>query len=365
MKKNGYILLALCLTLSMFLSACSSSSTPSTASTGTSTQTQTSTDANKDSTPAKGSVVLKVAGTVPDIHPITIGLVAYEEKLEELSDGVIDVQVFPNLQLGNNRDIMEGVQLGTIAQCESSLAPFASFNSSFYAFNLPYLFPNRDVAYAFLDGETATEMKDSVIKDGFKILEYFENGFRQTTNSVRAVHTPDDLKGLKIRTMENPVHMETYNVMGALATPMAFGELYTALQQGTVDGQENPYANINSNKLYEAQKYISDTSVFYDVTGFFINPDLFSSLSDDLQSNIKEAAEYGKKINREESIKQDEEYKEFLKTKLEFTELTDAERQQFIDATKPVYEKFRDEIGSDMLDKIMNEIDQINEKLSK
>ncbi|MPM79157.1 Solute-binding protein [bioreactor metagenome] len=258
---------------------------------------------------------------------------------------------------------MEGVQLGTIAQCESSLAPFASFNSAFYAFNLPYLFPNRDVAYAFLDGETAGQMKESVIKDGFRILEYLENGFRHTTNSVRPIKAPADLKGLKIRTMENPVHMATYNAMGALATPMAFGELYTALQQKAIDGQENPYANINSNKLYEAQKYITDNGVFYDVTGFFINPDFFDSLSGDLQSNVKEAAEYCKKINREESIKQDKEYKEFLKTKLEFTELTDEQRQAFVDATKSVYDEFRDEIGADTLDKIIKELADINKKM--
>lgn len=322
-------------------------------------QKQEQTQPQAEKQPEKKVIEIKLAGTLPKGHAITDACFKFEEEVEKLTNGQVDVQVFPNLQLGGGREIIEGVQMGNIQMCESSLAPMAGFNKTFLAFNLPYLFKTREIAYKFLDGPIATEMKDSVQQNGFKILEYWENGFRHVTNSKRPIKVPADLKGLKIRTMENPVHMEAFRQMGANPTAMAFGEVFTALQQGAIDGEENPYSNINSMKFQEVQKYITNTGHFYDVTGFMINPDFFNKLPADIQDAIKKAARTATEYQRQRSIEDEAKYKEVMKKALEFTELTPAELEKFKEASKGTYDVFMKDIGEENLKKITDALTDI------
>ncbi len=303
-------------------------------------------------------IEIKLAGTLPKGHAITDACFVFKEELEKLTNGKVEVKVFPNLQLGGGREIIEGVQMGNIQMAESSLAPMAGFNKTFLAFNLPYLFPTRDAAYKFLDGPLATEMKNSVESKGFKILEYWDNGYRQLTNSKRPVRTPADLKGLKIRTMENPVHMEAFRQLGANPTPMAFGEVFTALQQGAIDGEENAYNNITSMKFQEVQKYVTETGHFYDVTAFLINPDFFNKLPKDIQDAVKKAARTATEYQRKRSIEDDAKHKAIVKKSSEIIDLTDAEKAAFKEASKGTYEVFKKDIGEDQLKKIIAAVNE-------
>jgi tripartite ATP-independent transporter DctP family solute receptor len=332
---------------------------------GQNESTQESEAKEKAETPATNDKVIeiKLAGTLPEGHAITDSLMKFEEEVEKLSEGKVDVKVFPNMQLGGGREILEGVQLGTIQMCESSLAPLAGFNKEFLAFNLPYIFKSREIAYKFLDGEIGASMKDSVISSGFKILDYWENGIRHVTNNTRPIKTPEDLEGLKIRTMENPVHMESFRQMGANPTPMAFGEVFTALQQGAIDGQENPFSNINSMKFQEVQKYISTTGHFFDVTGFLINPDFFDSLPADIQEAIIEASKTATAYQRQRSIDDEAKYKEVMMEAMEFTELTPDDIDKFKEASKGTYDVFSEEIGKEKLQTIVEELEKIENSL--
>jgi len=310
-------------------------------------------------------IEFKIAGLLPKEHPLTQGLYEFKKQMETMLPGRVEVKVFPNMEMGGSRECMEAIQMGTLQMLESSLAPLAGFNKAFMAFNLPYLFKTREIAYEFLDGPIAAEMKDSVIPSGFKIIEYWENGFRHTTNSKRPIKTPADLKGLKIRTMENPVHMEAYRQMGANPVPMAFGEVFTALQQKTIDGQENTYANIYVMKFHEVQKYISNNSVFYDVTGFMTNPKFFDSLPPDIQDAVKKAARKATELERRLITEQDASLEKTMKEKMVFTELTPADIDKFKEATKGTYEVFKKEIGEDKLKKIVDELARIEAKQKK
>ena len=314
----------------------------------------------KSETPAAAGdkISIKLAGTLPKGHAITDALFVFKDEVEKLSKGKIEVKVFPNLQLGGGREIIEGVQMGNIQMCESSLAPMAGFNKTFLAFNLPYIFPTRDAAYKFLDGPIAGEMKNSVESKGFKILEYWDNGYRQLTNSKRPVKEPKDLVDLKIRTMENPVHMEAFRQMGAKPTPMAFGEVFTALQQGAIDGEENAYNNITSMKFQEVQKYVTETGHFYDVTAFIINPDFYNKLPKELQDAIKQAARTATEYQRKRSIEDDAKQKEVVKKASSIIELSDADKAKFKEASKGTYEVFKKDIGEDQLKKIIAAINE-------
>jgi tripartite ATP-independent transporter DctP family solute receptor len=310
-------------------------------------------------------IEFKIAGLLPVEHPLTQGLYEFKKQLEAIVPGRVEVKVFPNMEMGGSRECMEAIQMGTLQMLESSLAPLAGFNKGFMAFNLPYLFKTREIAYEFLDGAIAGEMKDSVISSNFKILEYWENGFRHTTNSKRPIKTPADMKGLKIRTMENPVHMEAYRQMGANPVPMAFGEVFTALQQKTIDGEENSYANIYSMKFHEVQKYISNNKVFYDVTGFMINPKFYDSLPSDIQDAVKKAARKATELQRRMITEADNKLEKFMKENMEFTDLTSSDIDKFKEATKGTYDVFKKEIGEEKLQKIVDELAKIEAKQKK
>jgi len=311
--------------------------------------------------PAPEKTVWRIGGFFHDQHHLTRGLYVFEQELEKRVGDRIDVQIFPNMQLGGGREMVEGVQLGTIHAAEASLAWVSAFDSSFLALNLPYLFLTREIAFEFLDGPIGTEMAKNLEKSGIKILGYFENGVRHVTNNVRPVRTPADLRGLKIRTMDNPVHLAAFRNMGANPTPMAFGEVFTALQQGAIDGQENPFANIAAMKFDEVQKYMSTTGHFYDVTGFMMNLDLYNGLPGDIRKAVDEAAAAAVKAQRQFAAEDDVRFqKEFMaKGKMTIIELTNEQRLVFREAAKKTYEEMADRIGKDMLQRIRAEVQQI------
>ena len=175
----------------------------------------------------------------------------------------MDVQLFASATLGNERDMIEGISLGTLEMCLSSTGPLPNFSKEFQVFDLPFIITDKERAYEVMDGEIGKEILSSLESINIKALGFWENGFRHISNSKKEIVKPEDMAGIKIRTMENPIHMATFQLLGAMPTPMAFSELFTALQQGTIDGQENPLVIFDTNKFSEAQDYLSLTGHVY------------------------------------------------------------------------------------------------------
>ena len=263
------------------------------------------------------------------------------DELKEKTGGRITVQVFPASQLGNNAELLEQLQFGTLEMAISSVAFLGAFTDTTQLLDLPYLFKNEAAAEEVLDGEVGQSMFADLEKSGFHGLAWLSTGWRHLTAN-KEVHKPDDLKGLKIRVMENQMHIAHFNALGASAVPMAFSELYTALQNGTMDCQENPYANIDGNRLYEVQKYIIETGHIYDTSPLLASKSWWDSLSATDQELITEVVKAGLEWERQISAENQDELREKLGNNGTnvVIQLTDEERQAFRDAAQPVYDQY-------------------------
>lgn len=303
---------------------------------------------------AADKYIVKIASVVPETQSQHIALRDFFKKyVEEKSGGRMVVEIYPNGQLGGERQAIESVQLGTIHMTVTALAVLSGFEPRFQVFDLPFLFKDKPSAYKALDGELGDKLNQLLPNLGIMNLAFAENGFRHITNNRAPIHKPEDLKGLKIRTMENPIHMASFRALGANPTPMSFGELYTALQQKTVDAQENPIPLIYTTKFYEVQKYATLTGHVYAATTFLCNDTWFNSLPKDLQKIVKDGAILFRDEQRKLTEAQDKEMLALLKQSgMQINELTQAEKDDFIKATAPVYEEFSKSVpgGKDFIE---------------
>jgi tripartite ATP-independent transporter DctP family solute receptor len=229
---------------------------------------------------AQAETVLKLGYTATNDSHYGAAANVFGEELAKRTNGRYKVQQFPSSALGGEREMIEAVQLGTQDMVITSTGPVGNFIPATRIFDIPFLF--RDYAHArkVLDGPIGQEVLKKFPAKGFVGVVWLENGFRHMTNSRHPINVPADVKGLKIRTMENKVHMEAFKTMGALPTPMAMNELFTALQQGTVDGQENPVPVILSNKLYTVQDNVSLTGHVYSPALLLMSSDAWNKLSE-------------------------------------------------------------------------------------
>jgi tripartite ATP-independent transporter DctP family solute receptor len=299
---------------------------------------------------------IRIAYLVSEEQSSHLAALTYKEKLEKESDGRLKVELYPNGQLyPSDREAIEAVQLGNIEMTIPALAPLASFNKKFLVFDLPFLFNNHEAAYKALDGELGQELLKELEKNDLKGLVFAENGFRNMSNNTGAIEKPEDLQGLKFRTLENPVHTDTFKSFGANASPFAFGELYTALQQKTYDAMEAPISLYYTNKFYEVQDYLTMTGHVYAATILLMNNDFYNGLPKDLQELVVKASEEYRTEQRELAQKQDVEFLEKLKeTGMKVNELTDEQREQFREAAKSVYDQYVPEIGEELVNKALD-----------
>jgi len=297
-----------------------------------------------------------------DKHPQYKGLLKFKEIVEEKTDGKIKVETYHSGQLGNDRSMMEALQMGTQEVTVPSTAPMANFVPEFSVFDIPFLFPNEKVADKVLDGEVGQKILKKLESQDLVGLAYWENGFRNLSNSQRAVKGVEDFEGLKIRTMENDLHLDAFNALGANPTPMAFTELFTALQQGTVDGQENPYATIYLQKFYEVQKHVSNTKHIYSPFVFLMSKKFYDGLTDEQQKIVKEAAvkagKHERKLNREANAKY---LKKLQEEGMTYTEISDEERAKMKKAVQPVVDEYKSKIGEDIVEEVYQAIEDAKE----
>jgi tripartite ATP-independent transporter DctP family solute receptor len=281
------------------------------------------------------------------------GWVEFKKIVEEKTGGKMKVEIFPNQQLGGDRELTEAVQMGNVTMTCPSSAPLASFENSFYALDIPFLFHNREKVYQVLDGEVGNKLLDSLSNIQLKGLGYWENGFRNLSNSKVPITKPEDLNGLKIRTMENEIHINTWKMLGANPTPIAFGELFTALQQKTVDGQENPMELIYTNRLYEVQKYITKTQHIYSAYIVFINKDFYEGLSQDYQKIIADAVKEAGIKQRKIAEENENKAIEAMESSIEIISLTPEEQKAFKDKLALLYDKIREKAGKEIVDSFL------------
>ncbi len=256
-------------------------------------------------TQAWAQTTIKLAHGMPPIEDENIhrAVSVFKKIVEQKTAGKVKVEIYPSNQLGREREQFEGVKLGTIEMCMIADGPIAGFFPEIMTIGIPYLYSNEAVAWRSLDSSFGQSLFEEMRKKtGVRVLGIGENGFRNFTNRTRPIRTPDDLKGLKIRTMENPAHMAMVRAMGASPTPIAWGEVYMALQQGVVDGQENPVSVIQVAKFNEVQKYLTLDGHVYSILPILINDKFFSSLSPDVQKIIVDTAKIMVTISRGQNV---------------------------------------------------------------
>jgi len=300
-------------------------------------KTTTDTDQGKQENAAKEEkpIVIKYATVGPDEHQYTIASRKFKEIIEEKSGGKIKVELFPNAQLGGEREMAEGVKMGTIQMTTvTSDGALPAWVPETQIFSIPYLFRDREHAYKAMDGELGKILAEKFEKQGFKHLGFVELGFRHFTNNKREIKEPADMKGLKIRVQEAPIWFALIESLGATATPIAFNELYSALQQGVVDGQENPLATIRSMKFYEVQKYLTLDAHTYAPGSVLINLQFFNSLPEEYQKLIVEAVDEMKVYQRNYIAQKAEDDLKFLKEQGMI--VTEPDRDKFVEATKDI-----------------------------
>lgn len=282
-----------------------------------------------------------------------VAIDTFAQEVEKRTNGRYKIQTFYSGALGGERESVEAVQLGTQELTFTSTGPIPNFVPETKILDVPFLFRDKAHARAVLDGPIGQEMLKKFEPKGMVGLAWAENGFRHMTNSKRDVRTPEDLKGLKMRTMENPVHIAAYKGFGIITTPMAFPEVFTALQQGTVDGQENPLPVIISSKFEQVQKHLSLTGHVYSPCIFLMNKEAFDKLSAEDKQAFIEAAREGTKANRARVDEDDAKGVEDLRAK-GMTVIDDLDKAKFVAALAPVNVQFEKEFGKDNLDRIRN-----------
>ena len=299
---------------------------------------------------------LKVGYALAEDSHYGVAAKAFEKSVTDQLGDAFTFQDFPSSGLGGEREVIEGVQLGTVDMTIVSTGTLSNFVPEVGVFDVPFLFTSLDHARKVLDGDIGQEMLAKFDDAGIHALAWGEQGFRHITNNRGPVVTPEDAKGLKLRTMENPVHIEAFEALGAAPTPMAWPEVIGALQQGAIDGQENPLSVIVSAKLNEVQKYLTLDGHVYSPAVILISPSLWDSLDDDQKAAFDKAA--ADAVTAMRSYVDDVEASgvETLKQAgMEVNELSADQKAAFRAALEEPYKDYESQFGKDLMDRIQAE----------
>lgn len=280
------------------------------------------------------------------------------EDVKEKSDGRITISVYPNEQLsgGDSGTAVSQVANGTQDMSYNSTIIYSIMDERLGVLSAPFLFPDLDTAFKLLDGEGGEMINDILRENGVEPLGFGQNGFRQVTNNVRPIKTPKDLEGQKIRIPGINMYTDLWREFGTNPSTMTFSEVFTSLQQGTIDGQENPVDVIHSSQLNEVQKYMTIWDYSFDPLILGINKELFDSMSEEDQKIMKEAAADANAFQIEQAQKLEAEQLEELEAKgMEIYELSEEEKNAFKEVAQPIYDKYKSVWGEDLLNAFQQE----------
>lgn len=302
----------------------------------------------------------RVSNGVSKDHPMGNGLAAMGACTLAKSGGKMKIQSFWDGALGNDLTATQSVRTGSLDMVLTSTAPLASIIPSLGVFDLPFLFNDEKEADQLLDGKAGTWFSDKLPAVGVINLSWWENGFRHTTNSRRPITKAEDFQGVKMRVMQNTIFIDTFKELGSNAVPLAFSEVYSALETKTVDGQENPYNNIENMKFYEVQKYLTLTKHAYSPTLVLFSKKIWDGLSPAEQGVLRECAAVGqaeqRKVNR---IKADESLAKLKASGMQVNEISPEETARVRDKLKVIYERHSGSIGREALDLVLDELKRV------
>lgn len=277
---------------------------------------------------------------------------AFAAKVAKGTDGRYIVEHYASGSLGGERELVEGAQIGTVDIVITSTGPVGNFVPEIELFNAPFLFRDYAHAHAVFDGPIGQEALQKFTEKGLIGLAWGEAGFRHLTNSIRPVQSPADMEGIKVRTMENPIHTKAFSQLGALPTPMAFPELFTALQQGTVDGQETPISVILSSNFQQVQKYLTLTGHVYTPVVILMSKIAWDDLSEDDRQVFADAARTAARVMREQNA--DAEKSGIATLEAAGMTVTEVDTDAFSSLMGPVYEDLAERFGQETVDRIRN-----------
>lgn len=300
-------------------------------------------------------------GFMPDT-PHHRAAIKFKEEVEEATNGRVVVNVFPSGQLGSAREMFEGLQMGTQEITLVPTARISGFAPELQLFDLPFLFPDREIGYEIMDGKVGTELLNKLSSQKVIGVAFYEDGYKHFTAN-KAINSVKDFQGVKFRTMESPIIVEQFKALGAIPVPIDFGELYNSLQLGVVDGQENPLVTIESQKFYEVQSHLILSEHAYLAHVLLFSESWFNGLPEDIQNILYEK---GREIAKWQRQAVQEEEEKYLETIREYgttiIELTDEQKEEMKEATRSVYQIYTDEFGSEILDKVFQEIERLQSR---
>jgi len=303
------------------------------------------------------TIKIRLAHPMAPGNNVTLGYEKFKELVEEKSDGKVIIELYGNTVLGSDRVTMESVQKGSLEMASSSSPNMANFAPEYMVFDLPYITTpeNQQKLYAALDeGELGAYFDKVAERIGLKPIMYSEYGYRNFVSANKEIKNASDLAGMKVRTTDSPVEVAVAKALGMNPTPIAWGEVYTALQQGTIDGEGNTFGLLYDAKHHEALKYAMDSEHNYSMHILMINKKYFDGLPEDVQNILleagQEALDYERSISAELEAKAKQ---KFIDSGIKVHELTDEERNELKELTRPVWDQFTDKIPQDLIDMVL------------
>jgi TRAP-type transport system periplasmic protein len=309
--------------------------------------------AGQSAAPA-GVTITKFGSVLAESHAHHTSYMFFASRVKELTGGKLVINVYPNSQLGNEREYVEFLQTGQIEFGRVATSVLGPFVPQFQAFDLPYMFKDKQQMFKAADGELGQMLLKALAeKLGIKGLGFFDDGTRSLYSSKRPILMPADFKGMKVRTMENQLMIRTFNLLGAAATPLPYGELYSALQQGVVDAGEGPVQSYWAMKHYEVAKYYSHTDTFISPALPMVGLKWFNAQPMEFQQAIEQAAKETLVKERQLMAEQEKTATDDLKAKgVQFTEVKD--KAAFMKAVEPIHKEYEARLGKDLLDMARN-----------
>jgi len=303
---------------------------------------------------------IKFTNGVAEDHPVGLGVKKMQEVLNAKTGGKMKINAFWNNSAGGDLQATQALRAGTQEMVCTSSSPLVGIIKELGVFDLPFLFANEKEADAVLDGPAGAYFNKKLEEAGVVNLAYWENGFRNMTNNKRPVVKAEDFDGVKVRVMQNNIFLDTFKTLGTNAVPMNFGEVFTALETKTIDGQENPFVTIETSKFNEVQKYLSVTRHAYTPFLILYSKKLWDQLNPQEQAVLREAAVEGQKVQRSAIRAQSEKSLASLKAKgMQVNEVTPAEQRRMFDKVKPVYDKNVPVIGAEPVNLVLDALKKV------
>jgi len=303
---------------------------------------------------------ITVSNGVAETHPVANGVQAMQACFDERTGGAWTLNAHWSGALGNDLDATQALRSGTQEMVITSTSPLVGIEPALGVFDLPFLFANEEEADAILDGEVGGMISDKMEASGLVNLAYWENGFRNLSNSVRPVTKLEDLEGMRVRVMQNDIFLDTFSNLGTNAMPMAFGEVFTALETGTIDAQENPYVTIDTSQFSEVQEYLTETRHAYTPFMVLFSKPIFDTYSAEEQQILRDCAIEGQAMQRQASRELSQQsLARVQEAGMQFNQLDPAEMERIREAVAGVYETHAATIGPDVVEAMQSALDEM------